>query len=68
MWLSTSVEATPTIENSDGEVVNYYFTEHADLTLTCKITAAEGEYTLAWLDNGMYNVVFLRYQIVTIYI
>ena len=55
MWPSTSVEATPTIEKSDVEVVNYYFTDGAtDLTLTCKITAAEGEYALAWFDNGMY--------------
>ena len=42
------------IENSAGaEVVNYYFTEDADLTLTCKITAEEGEYGLTWHDRSM---------------
>ena len=43
--------------DSNGDaVVNHYFTDDADLTLTCKIIAAAGEYTLAWLDDGMYNV------------
>ena len=55
---SISDAAVPTIEDRAGaEVANYYFTEYGDLTLTCKITAADGEYTLAWFDNGMYNVI-----------
>ena len=54
---SISVAAVPTIVDSTGdEVINHYFTDDADLTLTCKITAADGEYTLAWFDDGMYNV------------
>ena len=54
---SISVAAAPTIVDSTGdEVINHYFTDDADLTLTCKITAADGEYTLAWFDDGMYNV------------
>ena len=45
----------PTIVDSAGtEVIDYYFTDSAaDVTLTCKITAADGEYTLAWFDDGM---------------
>ena len=58
---SISDSVNPTIENDDGaEVANYHFTDDADLTLTCKVTAAEGEYTLAWFDNGMCNVILIR--------
>ena len=41
--------------NSAGtDVIHYYFTDSAaDVTLTCKITAADGEYILAWFDDGM---------------
>ena len=54
---STSDATVPTIADRAGyEVVNYYFTDDAALTLTCKITAGVDEYTLAWFENGMYNV------------
>ena len=50
---SISDAAVPAIEDSTGaEVVNYYFTEYADLTLTCKITAEDGEYGLTWHDGS----------------
>ena len=41
--------------NSAGtDVIDYYFTDSvAEVTLTCKITAADGEYILAWFDDGM---------------
>ena len=54
---SISDAVDPTIVDSTGfEVVNYNFTDDAALTLTCKITAGVDEYTLAWFDDGMYNV------------
>ena len=54
---SISDAVDPTIIDSTGyEVANYYFTDDAALTLTCKITAGVDEYTLAWFENGMYNV------------
>ena len=53
----SSVSVDLTIVDSNGdEVTDHYFTDDGDLALTCKITAADGDYTLAWLDNGMYNV------------
>ena len=43
------------MDSAGTDVIEYYFTDGAaDVTLTCKITAADGEYTLAWFDNGMY--------------
>ena len=51
---SISDAAVPMIEDRAGaEVVNYYFTEDASLTLTCKITAEDGEYGLTWHDGSM---------------
>ena len=42
------------VDSAGTEVIVYYFMESAaDVTLTCKITAAGGEYTLVWFDNGM---------------
>ena len=54
---SISDAVDPTIVDSTGaEVVKYYFTDDAALTLTCKITAGVDEYTLAWFENGTYNI------------
>ena len=49
------ISADPTIVNSAGtDVIHYYFTDSvADVTLTCKITATDGEYILAWFVDGM---------------
>ena len=49
------ISADPTIVDSTGTyVTDYYFPDSTpNVTLTCKITAADGEYILAWFDDGM---------------